>query len=363
MEKIIYNVLEKLEKNGYEAFVVGGFVRDKILGKKSYDVDITTSAIPKDIISIFNEYNPRSSEYGNVLFELGSYYFEITTYRKEYSYVKNRKPDRIEYIDDLDDDLKRRDFTINTICMDKNGKIIDKLNGKPDIKNGIIRSVGNPHSKVKEDSLRILRAIRFATILNFKIDDELKSAIKENRGLLKELSYTRKKEELTRILTHTNKKYAVELINELELSEPLEVPAIDNALKTNILIGIWASITSADYAFTKTEKDEIKKVHELYNLDIYDRLNMYKYGAFTLSIVSDLLGLNTKKIIGMYDKLPIKDRSEIKIKPEEICSILKKDPDAFIKEIYSDLEHEILYNKLKNKNNILKKYVTNKYML
>ena len=228
---------------------------------------------------------------------------------------------------------------------------------------GIIRSVGNPNSKVKEDALRILRAIRFATILNFKIDDELKSAIKENKELLRELSYTRKKDELTRILTHKNKKYAVQLINELELSEALEVPAIDNALKTNILIGIWASITSADYAFTKPEKDEIKKIHELLNLDIYDRLNMYKYGAFTLSVVSDLLGLNTKKIIGMYDKLPIKDRSEIKIKPEEICFILKKDPDVFIKEIYSDLEHEILYNKLKNKNNILKKYITDKYMI
>ena len=363
MEKIIYNVLLKIEDAGFEAFIVGGYVRDRILGKKSYDIDITTNAKPKDIISIFSEYNPKSSEYGNVMLDISHYSFEITTYRKEISYKNNRKPEEIVYIDSLDEDLLRRDFTINTICMNKNGKIIDILEGKKDIKRKLIKSVGNPDEKIKEDSLRILRAIRFATILNFDIEESLKTAIIDNRYLLKNLSYTRKKEELSKILTNKNKKYAIKLLKELDLLEPLEIKDIDLCLKTNDLIGIWAVITDIDYAFTKTEKDEIEKVHNLLNLDIYDKFNMYKFGAYTLSVVSSLLGINTKKILNLYEKLPIKDKSEIKITSEEICYILKKDPDSFLKDIYSDLEHEILYNKLKNKNNTIKEYIKNKYMI
>ena len=194
----------KINDNGYESYIVGGVVRDYILGMKSIDVDICTNATPKEIKNIFKGAVMPSKKYGAVTLIYKKVRYEITTYRKEIKYDDYRRPSKLEYIDDLLEDLKRRDFTINTFCMDSDGNVIDLLNAKEDLDNKIIRTVGNPKQKLKEDVLRILRAIRFATSLNFDISDDVKKAIKKNRALLKKLSYTRKKEELTKIFTSPN---------------------------------------------------------------------------------------------------------------------------------------------------------------
>ena len=124
MEKVIYDVLKTIEDNSYEAYIVGGFVREYLLGNQAYDVDITTNARPKDIVEIFKDYDVKLYDYGNVSFNIDKYKFDITTYRKDIKYVSNRKPEKIVYIDSLEDDLKRRDFTMNAICMDKDETII-----------------------------------------------------------------------------------------------------------------------------------------------------------------------------------------------------------------------------------------------
>ena len=128
MNKVIFEVLEKLEKNGYTAYIVGGFVRDLLMEKESLDVDICTDALPKDVKKIF-EINEESSEYGSISFRYNDYNFDITTFRKELTYLK-RKPVEIEFIKDLYTDTLRRDFTINSICLDKDGNLIDKLDGR-----------------------------------------------------------------------------------------------------------------------------------------------------------------------------------------------------------------------------------------
>ena len=164
--------------------------------------------------------------------------------------------------DTLEEDITRRDFTVNSICMDKDGKIIDLLNGKKDLNKKIIRTIGDASFKIKQDSLRILRAIRFASCLNFKIEDSLKKAIKENKDLLKTLSYERKKEELTKIFTSDNKAYGVKLLKELDLLDVLELTNIDNVLRTKDLIGMWSTITVNDnYPFTKKEKELINNMN------------------------------------------------------------------------------------------------------
>ena len=165
-----------------------------IIFMKTNDIDICTNARVKDLMEIFKDYKVTPLEYGNILLETKDYLYEITTFRKDIDYINNRKP-IIEYVDTLEEDITRRDFTVNSICMDKDGKIIDLLNGKKDLNKKIIRTIGDPYFKIKQDSLRILRAIRFASCLNFKIEDNLKNAIKENKDLLKDLSYERKKEE------------------------------------------------------------------------------------------------------------------------------------------------------------------------
>lgn len=361
MEKVIYNVLKKLKDNGYESYIVGGYVRDKLLGKKGYDIDITTKARPKEVVELFQEYDVKLHEYGNVSFETDNYKFDITTFRKDIKHKNNRKPERVEYIDSFEEDLLRRDFTINSICMDINDKIIDLHNGKKDLKKKIIRSIGEPNKKTEEDALRILRAVRFASVFKFTIEEDLKNAIINCRELLKNISYERKREELNKIFCSKYKKYGIELLVNLKLIEPLELKDIKYALNTNDLIGIWSMITDVDYAFTKNERELIKKIKELMNEDINNPLIQYRYGSYCISVVSDLKGLNTKKVMSKYDKLAIKDRNEIKITTEEICSILKKEPDSFLKQIYEDIEVLILKGILKNDNKTLKEYIKQVY--
>ncbi len=361
MEKAILNVLKKLENNGYESYVVGGYVRDMLLGKNSFDIDIATIAKPKEVRTLFSTFDVKLHEYGNVSFDIDKFKFDITTFRKDIKYKDNRKPEKIVYIDSFKDDLKRRDFTINAICLDSDNNIIDLYDGINDLKKKKIKAIGDPYKKMEEDALRILRAVRFATIFKFKLESDLKSAIIKNKDLLLNLSYERKREELNKIFSSKNKKYGIKLLKELELLDPLELKNIHYVNYTNDLIGMWAMITDKDYAFTKKEKDIIKMVKELLSLDINDILVEYKYGRYPISIVSDLKRLNKKKIMARYERLPIKDKTELEITAEEICTALGKAPDIFLKDILKDIEMKVLLGELENNKKILKDYIKTNY--
>lgn len=361
MNDKIKEILEMITNKGFKAYVVGGYVRDYLRKIKTNDIDICTNARVKDLMEIFKDYKVTPLEYGNILLETKDYLYEITTFRKDIDYINNRKP-IIEYVDTLEEDITRRDFTVNSICMDKDGKIIDLLNGKKDLNKKIIRTIGDPYFKIKQDSLRILRAIRFASCLNFKIEDNLKNAIKENKDLLKDLSYERKKEELTKIFTSDNKAYGIKLLKELDLLEVLELINIDNVLRTKDLIGMWSTITINDnYPFTKKEKDLINNINKLLKEDLNDIFVLYKTGLYEINVVCDLRKLSKKKYSNKYEKLVIKDKSEINITTEEICSLLNKKPGCFLKEIYSDLEKNILLKNIKNNKEEIEKYILNNY--
>ena len=182
LNKIIKKVLSAIEKKGFEAYLVGGYVRDLLLGKISYDIDICTNATPKDLITIFPMALAKSL--GGIDFKIKEYHFEIMTYREEISY-ENRRPSEYNYINNLVLDLQRRDFTINAICMNTKGEIIDLVKGVNDLTNSRIVMIGDAAKKLKEDPLRILRAIRFATTLNFNLDNTLVKEIKNNYKELK----------------------------------------------------------------------------------------------------------------------------------------------------------------------------------
>ena len=216
-------VLNIIEDNSYEAYIVGGFVRDYIMGIKSNDVDITTNAKPKDLIKIFPNANIDNELYGSVTIYYNNIKFEITTYRKENNYLDNRHPLEITYVNDLITDLKRRDFTINAICMDKEGNIVDLLDFKKDINKKIIRTVIDPMESFATDALRILRAIRFATTLKFELSSSVVEAIEENKYLLNDLSIHRKKEELDKIFSSVNIDIGLKLLKTLNLEDVLQL--------------------------------------------------------------------------------------------------------------------------------------------
>lgn len=258
MNNDVKYILTILNNNGYEAYIVGGYVRDYLLNIKSDDYDICTSAKEEDLKKIFNIIE---CNYGSCKINYNDKIYEITTFRKDINYLNNRKPERIEYVDTLYEDLQRRDFTINTICMDKEGNIIDLLGGRTDIDSKIIKVVGDTDLKIKEDALRILRAVRFATILNFKLDDELYDTIKKYGYLVKNLSFYRKRQELDKIFLSNNIDYGIQLLNELGLDDYLEIK-LD--FKKTDLLGIWAQINNMNYPFTKCELEIINKYKNTY---------------------------------------------------------------------------------------------------
>lgn len=362
MNETALKVLKKITSNGYQAYLVGGYPRDIYIGRESLDFDICTSATPKELKDIFGTTMLPSEQYGSVTLILNNMRFEITTFRKDIKYLNNRKPIEIEYVNNLLDDLKRRDFTMNTMCIDSNGNLIDILNGKVDINDKIIRTVGNANMKIYEDSLRILRAIRFATTLNFKLDNELKEAIMRHKDLLKTLSYYRKKEELDKIFSSNNSKYGISLIKELELDEVLDLSNLDKLIPTTYLIGIWAQLDVLDkYSFNNTEKESIIAVNELMNKDILDLNNLYKYGLYISTIVSEIKGIDKKLINEAYNGLYIHNKTEIKIEAKEICELLNKKPGKFLKEIFNDLEYRLVNKLLENDKESLKKYILENY--
>ena len=362
MNETALKVLKKINSNGYQAYLVGGYPRDIYIGRNSMDFDICTSATPKQLKEIFGGTILPAEEYGSVTLIVNNLRFEITTFRKDIKYLNNRKPIEIEYVDNLLDDLKRRDFTMNTMCIDSNGNLIDLLDGKDDINNKVIRTVGNANMKIYEDSLRILRAIRFATTLNFELDEDLKEAIKRHKDLLRSLSYYRKKEELDKIFSSTNSSYGIDLIKELGLDEPLELSNLDKLIPTTYLIGIWAQLDVLDkYTFNNSEKESIELINELMDKDILNYNNLYKYGLYISTIVSEIKGIDKKLINERYNSLYIHNKTEIKIEAKEICELLDRKPGKFLKEIFNDLEYKLVNKLLENDKEKIKQYILENY--
>ena len=362
VNEILLKVLEKINSYGFESYLVGGFPRDFYLGKESIDYDICTNATPKQLKEIFGESMIPQEQYGSVTLILNDYRFEITTYRHDIKYLNNRKPVEIEYIDNLLDDLKRRDFTMNTMCIDSKGNLIDLLNGKDDINNKIIRTVGDADYKIFEDSLRILRAIRFATTLHFELSPDLKNAIIKHKDLLKKLSYYRKKEELDKIFSSPNVMYGISLIKDLGLDEPLELSKIDSVVPTTYLIGIWAQLDCLDkYIFNRVERESIIAINELMNKDILDYNNLYKYGLYITTIVGEIKGIDSSLINEKYDSLYIKNKTDINIDAMEVCNILKRKPGKYLKNIFNDIEYKLVNKIIENDKESIKKYIIDNY--
>ncbi len=350
MEKNIKKILETLENEGYQAYLVGGYVRDYLLGVTSFDVDIATDALPKDIHRIFNSIK---NNYGSVNIKVDKLNVDITTFRKDLNYV-NRRPSKVVYINNLKDDLERRDFTINAICMNKNGKIIDLLNGCKDLNRRTIKMIGSIDVKLKEDPLRIMRAIRFACILDFKIEDELYEKIKEYSYLVGDLSKERIKNELDKILISKNYKYGLELMKDTKISEVLDIN-YDDINYVDDLLGMWAQVKVLNIPFTNVEKGNIIKITEVLDFGKIDNEILYKYGLYISRVAGKILNIKTTKISKMYNKLPIKSREDIDITSKEISSIVGV--GEVIGETYKIIEKEILNYRLKNKKSEILKYL------
>ena len=200
-------IINKLNEHGYEAYVVGGCVRDMLLGREPGDWDITTSALPEQVKEVFRRTVDTGIQHGTVTVMMGKEGYEVTTYRIDGEYSDGRHPNSVEFTPDLVEDLKRRDFTINAMAYNSHTGFVDKFGGVEDLQKGIIRCVGEPMDRFTEDALRILRAIRFSAQLGFSIEERTYEAIKVIAPNMVHVSKERIQVELTKLLLSSHPDY------------------------------------------------------------------------------------------------------------------------------------------------------------
>lgn len=194
-------ILDTMHAAGYEAYVVGGCVRDAILGREPGDWDITTNAAPLEVKGLFRRTIDTGIEHGTVTVMMGKEGYEVTTYRIDGEYEDGRHPNQVTFTRSLVEDMKRRDFTINAMAYNDEEGLIDKFGGEQDLKEGIIRCVGDARERFSEDALRIMRAIRFSAQLGFDIEESTKRAITELAPTLEKISAERIQVELVKLIT------------------------------------------------------------------------------------------------------------------------------------------------------------------
>lgn len=281
-------VIKKLLDNGFEAYIVGGCVRDMLLGKTPNDFDVTTSAEPDDVIELFDNTVPTGIKHGTVTVIVDSIPIEVTTFRTEGNYTDCRRPDNVQFIKSLKEDLARRDFTVNAMAYNSDMGIVDYFSGRNDLTNKILRAVGNPDKRFEEDALRILRLFRFASVLDFNIDKETEIAALENAKNLKNISCERIAAELTKGVMGKNFSAIAPLISGgyLKFAGIVRCPdfKLFEILPDNPLLRL--------YAFLKVSCDDI-----LETLNFLKESNLKKKYCKTMEILEEMPFEDSKTLL------------------------------------------------------------------
>ncbi|MDR9853854.1 CCA tRNA nucleotidyltransferase [Paenibacillus sp. VCA1] len=217
-------VVSRLLENGYEAYWVGGCVRDELMGRPVDDMDITTSALPEEVQTVFERTVPTGIQHGTVTVLSGNYAFEVTTYRVEGAYEKHRRPAEVAFVRDLKEDLKRRDFTINAIARDLDGNVVDPFHGKEDLNRRIIRCVGDAKTRFQEDALRMVRCIRFASVFGFGIAYRTWRGLFEERENIRHVAMERFRVELEKMMAGSKPSRGLGLLYRSKLPAYAKAP-------------------------------------------------------------------------------------------------------------------------------------------
>lgn len=274
-----YEVIRRLEKAGHEAVFVGGAVRDHLLTKAAKDIDIATSAEPDEVKGIFSNTIDVGIAHGTVLVLIENEAIEVTTFRTEGTYSDHRRPDNVHFVKTLREDLLRRDFTINALAMTKDGQIIDLFGGEKDLNDRVIRAVGNPVERFHEDALRMLRAVRFSSVLDFDIELGTLQAIQDNAHQIKHVSVERIKIELDKLFTGVNPMKGLNTLFTSQLGKELSLfndkeGELKRALPFITAAEGWAffatiaeispSGLAKQFKLSNEERNFIKAVHRIY---------------------------------------------------------------------------------------------------
>ncbi len=373
----VKKIISKLNKNSYEGYIVGGCVRDYIMGIPPHDYDITTSALPQQVKAIFPHTVDTGIEHGTVTVVIDKTGYEVTTYRIDGKYEDNRHPKEVTFTSKLEGDLSRRDFTINAIAYNDTDGFVDMFGGIEDIKNKIIRGVGDPDKRFKEDALRMMRALRFSAQLDFIIEENTFNAIIKNAELIKNISMERIRDEFFKLILSDNNE-RLELLKQSGMTEYF-CPELSEILK-NKDIKFYKYINSLPkdiasrlaYIFMgkdiknilknfRTDNKTISKavlLEKYYNYNITDEYSMAKLISLAGEYTRDLLMLKKwdmtlfNEIIKKGSCCSLKD---LEIKGEDIVRLGYKGKE--IGEVLNKLLDYVLKYPYKNNKTELLKYL------
>jgi tRNA adenylyltransferase len=356
------NILEKFNEAGYEAYFVGGCVRDYLLNDEFSDIDITTNALPEEVKQIFRKSIDTGIQHGTVTILVDEDSFEVTTFRTEDDYIDHRTPEKVEFVSDLKEDLDRRDFTINAMALDSNGKLYDYHCGERDLRNKVIKTVNNPNERFFEDALRMLRSFRFSSKLGFEIEENTLKAIKNNAELIKFVSIERIVNEFRKLLTGRGNKRSLELLLDSKLNNYIpfldEISKIIDFSNYTFCQSLYILSKINDISFEKLKELKLSN-KEIKQIKIYEKINEDFSSNVPLEIILYNYDVNDVTFIASYSnycdkediekiKLPIKSFNDIAITSMEIISIIDKPAGPWIKEIIKKLEEDIILYKIDN---------------
>ncbi len=350
---IMKEIINILYENGYEAYVVGGFVRDYLLGIESKDIDICTNAPIKEIKRLFKGRGKSFDKFFAYHIEEDGYTYDITTYRKELKYKKN-KPIELEVAEDLGTDLLRRDFTINTFAINKDGLFVDMLGAKRDLDEKIIRVVGDTTKKFNEDKTRIIRALRFACTLDFDLDPKIVDFItKRKTYLLNEVPLEYKKSELDKIFNSNGVDKFFYILKQYNISNHFNIE-FDTVNKAYNKYGVWAQIKT-DLPFSNKEKVIIDAIRSLIAKDNVTFVDLSTYSDDIIYNAVTILGLQDKyqaykDIISLHSIIEINAEPDLFLKYAGIKNI---------KKAYKMVERSIMEGYLYNDKESIEKYLRN----
>lgn len=358
----VINILEKFNEAGYEAYFVGGCVRDYLLNDDFSDIDITTNALPDEVKKIFRKSIDTGIQHGTVTILINGDSFEVTTFRTEDDYIDHRTPEKVEFVSDLKEDLDRRDFTINAMALDSKGKLYDYHCGEEDLRNKIIKTVNNPNERFFEDALRMLRAFRFSSKLGFEIEENTLKAIKNNAELIKFVSIERIVNEFRKLLTGKGNKRSLELLLDSKLNNYIpfldEISKITDFSNYTFCQSLYILSNLNDISFEKLKELKLSN-KEIKQVKIYEKINKDFISNIPLEIILYNYDIEDVAFIASYSKycnmediekikLPIESFNDIAITSMEIISIIDKPAGPWIKEIIKKLEEDIILYKIDN---------------
>ena len=372
-------IMEQIEAAGFEAYFVGGSVRDVLLNKPIHDIDIATSAFPEEVKAIFPNTIDVGIEHGTVLVLAENNEYEITTFRTESTYQDYRRPDEVVFVRSLEEDLKRRDFTINALAMTKSGEIIDLFEGARDLDLRLIKAVGYAHERFNEDALRMMRAVRFASQLDFQIEPNTFEAIQELSSLLQHISIERIHVEFVKLLLGKNRNRGINAFVNSQLAhycpgfknkEPLllkltklEESAIESEAAIWIIICYLLEINEQDCSnFLKSWKlsnkiiETTKKVlptvtYRLHNE--WDIKHLYSLNQEQVILTEQVLKLlkgsyNESQAIALYQALPIHSLKDLAVTGSDLIAHTGKQPGPWLGATLKQLEAAVLASEVTN---------------